>query len=159
MADQVRINGNLYGFASTSFKIAGERYFGITEISYGDSRERVKGWGMARHHAPMGKSPGKYNTEPVKVKGYLHSLEAIRVALAAQAEDEISYGNTESEVVVQYQEPGLGVGHVQIERCHISKDVTSVTESADPLMGELELDCMLIRRNGKTLFDSTQDQP
>ena len=33
MADEIRVNGNVYSYASTILKIGGERYWGITSIS------------------------------------------------------------------------------------------------------------------------------
>jgi hypothetical protein len=158
MADQYRINGSLYGWASIKFKIAGGSFIGITEITYGDSRERVPAYGMARHHAPIGFSPGKYSTDPVKIKGYLHTLQAIRDGLAAQSPDEISTGNTESNIHVQYTEAGLGPQNHVVERCYLAKDSVSVTESPEPGMGELEFVCCLIRRNGLTLCDLSEEQ-
>lgn len=159
MSDQIRVNGNGYGWGSIVLKIGDERIYGITEISYGDKRERAKGYGAARHHAPILRSPGKYTTEPVVIKGYTHTIQNIRDMLAAQAPDEISYGNVESTIAVQYVEAGLGPQHHQIERCVISDDKQGMTEGPELGMAELQLDCMLIRRNGLTLFDSTQEVP
>jgi hypothetical protein len=49
--------------------------------------------------------------------------------------------------------------HVKIERCVLTADTSSHEEGADPLLDELEADCMLIRRNGLVLFDLSEGSP
>ncbi len=159
MSDEIRVNGNLYSWGSIRFKVGNELFTGFTEISYADKRERTKGYGMARHHAPIGRTAGKYSTEPVKVKGYKKSVRALREALAALSADGVSYGNVESLINVQYIEGDDSPHNDEIERYVNSSDSSSHTESPDPLMDDIELDCMLIRRNGLTLFDSTEGSP
>jgi hypothetical protein len=48
---------------------------------------------------------------------------------------------------------------VLITGCVIVGQSASEEESADPLKEELEIDCMAIRRNGLTLFDSSELVP
>lgn len=159
MSDEVRINGNQFSWGSIQMKIAGERYHGFTAIAYGDKRERVKAYGMGRHHAPRGRSRGKYSTDPVKVTGWKSSLQALREALAALAFDGVSYGDVEFDIVVQYTEADESPITVEIERCVWTSNPTSEDESPDPLKEEAEFDCMLIRRNGLVLFDSSEGSP
>jgi hypothetical protein len=159
MADQTRINGNQHSWGSISIKFGGERFTGVIAIKYADSRERVKAYGMGRHQAPRGRSRGKYTTEPVGLTLWKGSAQELRAKLAAVAPDGRSYGDVEFEIVVQYVEVDDTSVIVQIERCVLTKNATDDEESADPLKDELEADCMLIRRNGLTLFDSSVDQP
>lgn len=163
MADQVRINGNVHSWGSIVVKIDGDRYSGFTSVSYGDKRERVKAYGMGRHHAPRARSRGKYSTDPVKLGGPKSSIQALRAALAAQASDGVSYGDVEFQLSVQYVEAGVDGGdepmQVDIENCVITANSSSDEEGTDPLKDEVECDCMLIRRNGLTLFDSSQGSP
>lgn len=159
MADSIRVNGNQHSWGSIVCKVDGERIHGFTGISYGDKRERVKAYGMARHHAPRGRSAGKYSTDPVKLTGWKASMQALREKLASKAKDGVSYGNVEFEIVTQYIDSGETPITVQIERCVWTANTTSDEESPDPLKEEAEFDCMLIRRNGKTLFDATEGAP
>jgi hypothetical protein len=165
MADQVRINGNAHSWGSIIAKVGGERFYGFNSVSFGDKRERVKGYGMGRHHAPRSRSAGKYSTDPVKLGGPKSSMQALRAKLAALSLDGISYGNVEFELTIQYVEPTTTIPggetpiQVDIHRCVITANSTSDEESADPLKEEVEIDCMAIRRNGLTLFDSSQGSP
>jgi hypothetical protein len=156
MSDDVRINGNMYSWASVVLKVDGERFFGITSISYADALERVKGYGMGRHHAPRGRSAGKYTIEAVTVKMEKKSSRDLRAALAARATDGRSFGTVEFEIVVQYAE-GTAAHTDTIERCRWAKTSASHEEAPDPLYDEVEFDAMAIRWDGKTLFDSSEE--
>lgn len=159
MSDVIRVNGNEMSWGSIKVKVGNELITGFTEISYGDKRERVKGYGMGRHHAPRSRTSGKYTVDPVKLKGYKASVQALRAALAAQAADGKSYGNVEAQIIVQAIETDETPLNVEINRCVVASDASSHTESADPLMDDLELDAMSIRRNGLSLFDATEGAP
>lgn len=156
MADQIRVNNNQFSWGSIILKLNDDRFYGFTGITYADKRERVKGYGMGRHQAPRGRSRGKYTTDPVKLTGFKSSIAAFRAALAAQATDGKSYGDVEFEILVQYVETGEDPQDVEIERCVWTGNSTSEEEGADPLKEEIEIDCMLIRRNGATLFDDSE---
>ena len=56
MADAIRVNDTQLSWGSIRCIIDGEPYFGFTAISYADKRERVKAYGMGRHHAPRGQN-------------------------------------------------------------------------------------------------------
>jgi hypothetical protein len=155
MSDEIRVNGNLHSWGSIKIKVAGDLYTGFTAISYSDSRERVKGHGMGRHHAPRGRSRGKYNTEPVQLTGYKGSLQQLRKALA-DAGDGVSYGDTEFQIIVQYVESDDTPITVELDRCVWTKNASSEEENPDPLKEDVEFDCMLIRRNNLVLFDNSE---
>ena len=159
MADQVRINGSALSWGSIVLKLDGERFHGFTSISFADKRERVMGYGIGRHHAPTRRSRGKYSTEPVKLVGWKSSIQALRAGLAARASDGVSYGNVEFEINVQYVEAGETPMNVVIERCVIVGNTSTDEENPDPLKEEMEISCMLIRRNGLVLFDSSEGSP
>jgi hypothetical protein len=159
VADAIRVNGNGFSWGSIIVKVDGDRFYGFTSIGFGDKRERVKGYGMGRHQAPRSRSRGKYSTEPVKLGGPMASLQALRKALAARSSDGKSYGDVEFEVVVQYVDTGETPMTVQIERCVLTANTTANEEGPDLLEDEVEADCMLIRRNGLTLFDASQGSP
>jgi hypothetical protein len=155
MADQVRINGAQVSWGSIKVKIAGETFHGFTSLSYGDKLEVVKSYGMGKAHAPRGRSRGKYIIDPVKLAGPPSSMEALRVKLASMSSDSESYGMVEFLIVAQYLEPGEPPMTAEIEGCRYIATVENREESAEVLKDECEIDAMLIRRNGKTLFETT----
>lgn len=159
MSDKIRVNGNVHSWGSIIVKIDGEKYYGFTAIKYADSRERAKQYGMGKHHAPRGRSRGKYATEPVGLTGPKSTIQALRDALAQQSTSGTSYGDIEFDVIVQYVETDDTPITDEIERCVFVKNSVSHEEGADPLSEEIELDCMLIRRNGKVLFDESEGSP
>lgn len=159
MADQIRVNGNALSWGSIIFKVEGDRYYGFTSIAYSDKRERVKGYGMGLHHAPRSRSRGKYTVENVKVGGPKSSFQILREALAARSSNGANYGDVEVQIVVQYIEADETEITVELERCVWAGNSSSDEENPDPLKEEIEFDCMLIRRNGLVLFDSSEGSP
>jgi hypothetical protein len=159
MADELRINGNQISWGSIILKIDSERYTGFTSLNYADKRERVKAYGMARHHAPRGRSRGKYTVEPVKLGGWKGSIAAARAALAAKSADGISYGDVEFQIVSQYVDTGEEPLTVEINGCVWVSNTSGEEESPDPLKEEIEIDAMYIARNGLVLFDATEGLP
>jgi len=159
MADAIRVNGNQLSWGSIRLIVDTEVFTGFTGISYADKRERVKAWGMGRHQAPRGRSSGKYQPDPVKLTGWKDSVQSLISGLALRAPDQRSYGNVEFMISVIYSEPPLEPMSVQITGCVIVGQSANDEESADPLKEEIEIDCMAIRRNGLTLFDSLELVP
>ena len=157
MADSLRVNGNMLSWGSLKFKVGGDLYSGFTAISYGDKRERVKGYGMGRHHSALGMSAGKYSVEPIKVTGRKASVRALIKALAAQSSNGASYGDVRFEGVLQGVEEGSEDPiNDTFEGCVVTAVTASHEESADPLSEDLEIECMRIRRDGLTLWDSRE---
>jgi hypothetical protein len=162
MSDAFRVNNNQYSWGSIRLKIAGEDYFGFTAISFGDKRERVKAYGMGRHHAPRGRSRGKYTIEPVKLTGWKGSVEAARAALALRVQGGdagTSYSDVEFQIVVLYSEIDETPLIVEIDGCVWVGSTTAHEEAPENLKEEIEIDAMVIRRNGLALFDESQGSP
>jgi hypothetical protein len=90
----------------------------------------------------------------VKLTGWKASVQQLRQELALQSLAPGGYGDVEFEIDVQYIEADEMPIQVLIERCVWAGNSTSDEESPDPLKEEIEIDCMLIRRNGLVLFDS-----
>lgn len=151
MSDPILINGNLHSWGSIRLRLGEEIYYGLTGLTYGDSRERVKAYGMGRAQAPRGRSRGKYATDAVKLTGWKGSIQEIIEALADKAPDGLSYGDTVFEIVAQYNEEGDKPIITEIIECVVTKFTESAEEGADPLKSELEIDCMKILRNGLSL--------
>lgn len=159
MPDNIRVNQNQLSWGSIRLIINNEPFYGFTSIQYADKRERVKAYGMGRHHAPRGRSSGKYSTESVKLTGWKTSVANARAALAALAPDQRSYGNVEFMISVFYSELEEPNQDVQITGCVWIGSTVSEEESPDPLKEDVEIDCMAIKRNGFTLYDSTGEVP
>ena len=153
MSDDIRVNGKIHSWGSITLKIGEERFTGVTAISYGDSRERVKAYGMARSQAPRGRSRGKYSTDPVVFTCHKSTAQLIRQKLAEEGGGE-GYGDVEFQIVVEYFEASDEPITVEIEDCVYTKSSSSEQEGPDPLTEDVECDCMLIRRNGLVLFDA-----
>jgi hypothetical protein len=158
MSDQPRINGNTYGWASITLKIGAQVFSGIKAVSYGDSRERGKGYGMGRHHGPRARTSGKYSTDPCVISAEKATASAIRAQLASTSDTGTSFGNTEAQVVVEYTENGVGFTDI-VQRCTLTKQTGKREENPDPLYDDLEFDCMWIDWDGKHLFDDSQGTP
>lgn len=159
MSDAIRVNGNQFSYGSIILKLDQDPFYGFTGISYADKRERVKAYGMGRHHAPRGRSRGKYTIEPVKLTGWKNSIQIFRAQLAARSVGGLSYGDVEFQIVVQYIEFDESPITVAIERCVWAGNSVSDEENPDPLKEEIEIDAMLIRRNNLVLFDAAQGSP
>lgn len=158
MADQQRINGNAYSWSSIVLKIDGDRFYGFDSITYGDTRERTKGYGMGRSHAPRSRTSGKYIPDPVTLSGDKDAIRELRKKLAASSESGKSFGNTKFEIVVQYIEEDNSPMTDTLESCVMIKGTGGGEEGSDALSNDIEIDCMLVRWDGLTLFDDTQQQ-
>lgn len=159
MSDGIRVNGNQLSWGSIVLKLRSEDYYGFTAISYADKIERVKAYGMGRHHAPRGRSRGKYTVENVKLTGWKSSVQIFREALAQASLSGSSYGNVEFVCAVLYSEPDEPNVAVEIGGCVFTSNSSSEEESPDPLKEDVELDVMYIRRNGLVLFEDSEGSP
>lgn len=158
MADEIRVNGNTYSYASTILKIDGERYWGITSMSYGDKRERVHGYGMGKSQAPRSKSKGKYTVKPTKLVGEKATIQAIRDQLAAKSSNGKSYGDVSVPIFLQYVEDDQPDPiTIEILDCTVEDDDSSNENNSDPSKDEITFLPMRIKRNGLTLYDSSQE--
>lgn len=156
MADATRVNGNQISWSSLRIKINDIPYSGITGIDYTDGRERAYAYGTGRHHAPRGKTAGKYTPEPCVITCWKSTAQAIRKDLAAQAADGVSYGNVVFPIVVQWIEPDDSVITDEILECHLTKNEQSTEEGPEGPNEKLTFMPMRIVRNGLALFDATE---
>jgi len=159
MGDNLRVNGNRLSWGSTSVKIDGELYTGITSVKYADSRERTMGYGMGQHHAPVARTRGKYAVEPVTIKFYAESAARLRSQLAASSPSGSSYGEHEFPIVIQMYEPGTDPITVELLRCCYVKGTVDQEEGPEGAVEEIEFSCMQIKRNGLVLFDDSAGAP
>jgi len=91
----------------------------------------------------------------VQITGRKGAVQQLRKALADAGDGE-NYGDVEFQVVVQYIESDDTPITDELDRCVWVKNTSSHEEGPDPLTEDFELDCMLIRRNGLTLFDNSE---
>lgn len=153
MSDDIRINGIAHSWSSTKLKIDGEAYTRVTAISFKDSLEVAKQYGMARHHGPVARSRGRYNTDPVAITMAAGSAKALREQLAAKSDTGTSYGTPSFNMVLQYIEPDESPVTIDFEDCRLISDGASHDEGPDALTTDVEIDPMFIRRNGLVLWD------
>lgn len=151
MADEIRINGIAHSWGSTKLKIDGERYTGISSISYSDKLETAFGYGMGKSHKPRSQSRGKYSAEQIVMKVQTSTAQAIRETLAEKG-DGISYGVVNVPIVLQYLEPDDTPITVEFEDCRLVEDGSADEEGSDVLTVEIKWSTFGIRRNGKTLY-------
>jgi hypothetical protein len=149
--DEIRINGIAHSWGSVKLKIAGERYSGISSISYSDKLETAFGYGMGKAHKPRAQSRGKYSAEQVVMKVQTSTAQSIRDMLA-QRGDGTSYGVVSVPIVLQYLEPDDTAITVEFEDCRLVEDGSSDEEGADVLSVELKWSTFGIKRNDKTLY-------
>lgn len=149
--DAIQINGNQYDWGSIIIKIEGDDIYGVKGLKYSQKRERTKSYGAGKHHAPRGRSRGKYSAE-----GGITLHKSTAEELRAKLDDGTgNYGDKEFMVVAQYIEKDETPITVELFRCVIGNEDSSEEESPDPLMEELGLDIMWIKKNGRTLFDNS----
>lgn len=151
MADQVRINKNLYSWASIILKVAEERFTGFTAIGYGDKLERSVAYGMGG--LPRGISRGKYTVDESTLTGHTDTVQEVRKALANLSQDKKSYGDVRFQIVIQYVEQDLEPQTVELEDCVWIASNSSPSEGAEALTEDITFQPMRIRRNGLTLFE------
>lgn len=152
MANEVRINGNTLSWGSVICRVNGQPQNWPTSISYAEKRERGVVYGMGRHHAPRGRTSGKYSVENPKMKGPRSDVQGFLEYLA-QLADGSSYGDARFDVVLQYVEEGQSVT-VEIEDCRIVGVSSSDDEGTEALQDEVEIQAMRLRRNGKSLYST-----
>lgn len=153
MGDAIRVNGNQYEWGSIVIKIDGDEYHGTTAVNHSQKRERTKAYGTGRHHAPRGRTRGKYSAEG-KLTMWKSSAQALRQALANSVGTN-SYGDKVFQVVIQYIETDETPITEELVDCVIASEDASHEENTDPLKEEIGLDVMYIKKNGLTLFDNS----
>lgn len=153
--DEVRVQGKLVSWASNIFKINGVRYFGVTSVSWDQSRERPFGYGQNRSGLPRGQASGKYVPGTLKVKMFTDTAIALRKDLAALADDSKSYGEVEVPATNQVAE-GAFKSTAEFIRCSVTKETPGVEESGEPTQEEWEFSTHGILTDGLSLFNQQQ---
>lgn len=155
MADFQVINGNTFGWSSIALRVQGVPYFGVTEITYSDKRERSMGYGLGRNYAPLSRTAGKYSADNAKVKMRRSSAQELLGQLTLLRPETLGYGAAEVQIAVNFGELDLPPAMHTLERCAVVSVNDANTEGTEELMTELEFNVFYIIRNGFTLFDGT----
>lgn len=157
MADTQRVNGFITSWGDIAFKLDDERYYGVTEINYGDTRARTKVYGMRRDGLPIGRTRGKYEASEVTAKMTYPAWVELRDALAAQATDSASFGDVIFQGEVQYTYGESDETHTDelIDLC-VTGVTVGASEGPDAIMVDITMDCMSIKRDGLTLSGAEQ---
>jgi hypothetical protein len=162
MADVQRINGNAYSWSSIVIKLDGQRFFGITSITFNDKLEVGYGYGQGRHFAPLSRTGGKYSCDESKIVMRTSSFADFQEYLKTRSPDGISIGFPEWTVDSQWVEPNqLALSPMQavLSRCRLTGVNQSQEQSTDETTVELAVSVMYIVRNGATLFDASRGFP
>ncbi len=153
--DAKYINGNALSWGSFVFKVDGEELHGFDSVNYGEKRTRTFGYGSGASHAPSRRSRGKYEIDPVKVRGFKNSVQALRAAIA-RASGSSSYGGTEFEFLIQGVELDEAPLTIEFHRCVWIASTGTIEETAEIIKEEFEIQPMRILRNGLHLYDADE---
>lgn len=154
--DRERILGNGFSWASGRIMVKGQEWHGTMKLSVGQKRERAKIWGTGRARRPRGRTGGKYSAS-CKLTVARDSMQSFLDFLASFADDGISYGNVEFDILYQQVESDLTPVTVEVFGCVMAdENFDDDGDSIDPSKDDIELDVMEVRKNGKTLYDNTR---
>lgn len=151
MSDSFRINGNAVSWGSFFLKIDGERFYGVTSVSYDHKRERALGWGMDGSGAPTRRSRGKWTPGALKCQFYKDTAQEIRRKLAALSPSGTEYGYAEVDALLQYVE-GDAAGEVEFGRVVYVGVTATIEEGPELVKEEIEFGFMTCREDGLTLY-------
>jgi hypothetical protein len=155
--DRERILGNALSWASWTLRVKGNEFYGVLKMSIGQKRERAKVYGTGRARKPRGRTGGKYSAtcKMTVARGSTNDLIAF---LAQYADDGISYGNVEFDLVGQQVENGNETPTFYVVNgCVIAdENFDDDGESIDASKDEIELDPLEVIKNGLTLYDNTR---
>lgn len=149
MTDLIRVNTTLLSWNSLSFKVDGIPFNGLLAFDYEQKRERKVVYAAKKDGTPLGKTSGKYSVPSCALTMLRDSYDKLTTYLTGKGLG--SYGDAEFSFTVSYVEPGqlpitiLGYG------CTIDGDKDSNAEGTDEATTEVEIGCLRLLRNGKSL--------
>lgn len=159
MADVQRVNGKQISWSSMRIDVGSVRLFGFTGLTFSDKITEVLAYGMGASHAPRGRGAGKYEPEQSKLTGWKASMQALRAELAALSPNGKSYGYGSFTMTGQFISPDEEAITVELLDCRFVGDSSDHSESPDPLQDEAMIQPLRIKRNGLTLYDSSEEDP
>jgi len=173
MSDVAYLNRNLVSWADLRFYVElpdlgpsmGGRIYGFHSLDFGSQkRERTPGYGQNRSQAPMGLSAGKYTPPNPKIGFLAHASDADSRApfdsyismLMAAADDGRSYGNVRMNWILQVVNDVIYAEYCWYD-VYVVGDNASWEETAEGLKVEVEHTCTRFKKNGGTLYDSSEE--
>jgi hypothetical protein len=149
MAD-VKINGRRFSHASLEAKLDGDVYRGFKSINWKQSMKPTKV--MADGPMPVGRTLGEYEAE-ADCEMLLQNATALRKSLAAKAEDGISYGLVEFDILCYFSEGASDPVHeVKLVGCRWESEDNSTAQGPDALVEKIGLSVMWIEKDGLRLY-------
>jgi hypothetical protein len=153
MADTFRVNGNIVAISSYILAINGIRYYGISEFNYRNAMEITPVYGMQRSGTPVGTTPGKYVCDPLKLKVYQTTADAIKTDLYNANPDTTSgLSGFRFPIGIQYHEVNSRSTYLDFYDCRLVSETSSITEGAEASMTELEFFPLVLVINNQPLF-------
>ena len=159
MTDIIRVNNTPYSWNSTSTKFDGIPYNGLLGFDYEQKRERKVVHAQKRNGRPIGKTAGKYSVPSMSLRMLRDSWDKLSTQLTAKGLG--SYGDAEFVIIFQYVEPVIGATPITVICAGCTVDgVKSVNqEGIDESVVELEIGCLSIIENGKSLASIVRSIP
>jgi hypothetical protein len=143
------INGVSYSWASIEFKFAGAPIVTVQNIDYKITRERKVTYGTNVN--PLRKTRGRITYE-AKAKILLPELNGLLQALGEQdPTGNNAYGDVFFGTTITYTENGFATITDSILYCTIDSVEQSTSEGVDEVAVEINLNPLLILRNGQPM--------
>ncbi len=149
MTDLLRINNTILSWNSCSFKFDSIPYNGILGFDFDEKRERKVVHAAKRDGRPLGKTSGKYSVPTCSLRMLRDSWDKLSTQLTLKGLG--SYGDAEFVVVCQYIEPFQTPITVICAGCTVDGVKEANQEGVDELVTEIEIGCLSIIKNGKSL--------
>jgi hypothetical protein len=149
MTDILRVNNTILSWNSFSLKIDGIPYIGIKSFDYEQKRERKVVHAAKKDGTPLGKTSGKYSVPTCSLTMLRDSYDKLTTYLTAKGLG--SYGDAEFVFIAQYIEPLQPPITVIGTGCTIDGEKESQAEGTDELVTEIEIGCLRLLKNGKSL--------
>lgn len=151
MADIFRVNDVIVAYTSYILTLNNIVYQGLTETTYGHKIETAYAYGMKRSGTPVGTTPGKYVPDPVKLKVYQSTADAIKTDLF-NASGAAGLNGFRFPIGLQYQEVNLNSTYIDFYNCRLVAETSSLSEGAEASMTELEFWPLYLVVNNQPLF-------
>lgn len=148
MTDILRTSTTIFSWTSFTLKIDGIPYNGVKAFDYDQKRERKVVHAAKRDGVALGKTSGKY-TCSASLTMLRDSYDKLTTQLTASGLG--SYGDATFTFIAQYIEPFQLPITVVGTGCTIDGEKDGNVEGVDELTTEVEIGCLRLLRNGKSL--------
>lgn len=131
---------------------------GVIGMGYEDKRARPLIWGSRRDGRPNGKGAGRYEPGALTADFEEATIDLITDALAAEADDGVSYGDVDFTLQIQLYEPSKPKGTITMtfEGCNVDSDKGDYPNSPDGLKKSMGFSYLGKDQDGKTLYSQVR---